>query len=224
MAPGQEALFAGVFQSVFACSREVAANIARRAVEKPYPAKAVIIKQGDKPEATFLLLTGCARALTYGLEGQVVLLYELSPGDFFGAIAQDKPLPEEADVVAIEDVRAALFRALDFLVLIETHACIGLAVSRTLLKRLRATSVKMMERATLTAPGRVHAELLRLARVGDGRTVRPAPVLAALAVRVHSTRETVSRAINALERRGIIRREDDALVIVAPHRLEELIV
>jgi len=41
---------------------------------------------------------------------------------------------------------------------------------------------------------------------------------------VHSTRETVSRTINTLERRGIIHREDDALVIVAPHRLEEMVV
>ena len=72
--------------------------------------------------------------------------------------------------------------------------------------------------------GRVHAELLRLARLADGRVIRPAPVLAKLAVRVQSTRETVSRTINALERRGIIRRERDALVIVAPHRLEEMIV
>jgi DNA-binding GntR family transcriptional regulator len=82
----------------------------------------------------------------------------------------------------------------------------------------------MAERTTLSAAGRVHAELLRLARLGDGHSVRPVPVLAALAVRVHSTRETVSRAINALERRGIVRRDADALVIVAPHRLEELIV
>jgi predicted transcriptional regulator len=49
-------------------------------------------------------------------------------------------------------------------------------------------------------------------------------VLTSLAVRVNSTRETVSRSINALERRGIIRREADTLIIVAPHRLEEMIV
>jgi hypothetical protein len=30
--------------------------------------------------------------------------------------------------------------------------------------------------------------------------------------------------VNALERRGIIRRDAEALVVVAPHRLEELIL
>ncbi|MGQ4828612.1 helix-turn-helix domain-containing protein [Enterococcus faecalis] len=39
-----------------------------------------------------------------------------------------------------------------------------------------------------------------------------------------STRETVSRTIGDLERRGIITREDDGLRVIAPHRLEELIV
>jgi DNA-binding GntR family transcriptional regulator len=70
----------------------------------------------------------------------------------------------------------------------------------------------------------VYAELLRLARLGDGKAIRPAPVLSALAIRVQSTRETVSRAVNDLERRGIIRRQDDALVIVASQRLEELVI
>lgn len=211
-------------QKVFACSADIADGIARRAIERLYPLKAVILKQGDEASATFLLVAGRAQALTYGLEGQMVLLHELLPGDFFGAIAQTEPAPEDADVVAIEDVRAAVFRMLDFLALIEAYGCVGLAVSRMLLKQLRATAARMVERTTLSAVGRVHAELLRLARLGDGRTLRPMPVLSALAVRVHSTRETVSRTINALERRGLIRREADALVIVAPHRLEEMIV
>ena len=166
-----------------------------------------------------------ARALLYGAEGQLVLLHEFSRGDIFGAIARADAEPHEAEVVAVEDVRAALFLALDFLTLIEQHGCVGLALSRMLLKRLRETTGRMVERTTLSASGRIHAELLRLARaVADGRTLRPAPVLAAMAVRVLSTRETVSRTINALERRGIIRREADALIVVAPHRLEEMVV
>jgi CRP/FNR family transcriptional regulator, cyclic AMP receptor protein len=211
-------------QQVFACSADISDSIARRAIERLYPLKAVILSQGDEAGATFLLVTGRAHALTYGVEGQMVLLYELLPGDFFGAIAETEPAREEADVVAVEDVRAAVFRMLDFLALLEAYGCVGLAVSRMLLKQLRATAARMVERSTLSAVGRVHAELLRLARLGDGRTLRPMPVLAALAVRVHSTRETVSRTIHALERRGIVRREADALVIVAPGRLEDMIV
>jgi len=48
-------------------------------------------------------------------------------------------------------------------------------------------------------------------------------VLSQFALQVQSTRETVSRAINALEKRGIIRRDEHGLRVVAPHRIEELI-
>jgi len=48
-------------------------------------------------------------------------------------------------------------------------------------------------------------------------------VLAEMALAIQSTRETVSRTINALERAGIIRRSPEDLVIIAPHRLEELV-
>jgi CRP-like cAMP-binding protein len=174
--------------------------------------------------ATFLLVEGRAQALACGLEGRLVLLHEYQPGDVFGIVVAGEAAAADADVVAAEDVRTAVFAAADFVALIETHGCVALLVSRALLRQLRAASMRVTERTTLSAAGRVHAELLRLARLSDGRTIRPAPVLAVLAVRVHSTRETVSRSINALLRRGILRRDGDALVIVAPHRLEELVV
>jgi len=208
---------------MFVCSAEVAHSIARHATDRRYPVKSVIVKQGDRTVATFLLLAGRAQALTYGFEGQFALLNEYQPGDVFG-VAAEETAAEEADVVAVEEVRAAAFPASDFIALLETHGCVAILVSRALLRQLRAVSRRVTERMTLSAAGRVHAELLRLARLADGRAIAPAPVLSALAVRVHTTRETVSRTISTLERRGIIRREGGALVIVAPHRLEEMVV
>lgn len=213
----------GFFQKVFLCSSDIAASIGRRARERRFPIDAVVLKQGDRAGATFLVVVGRAHALTYSIAGHKVLLREFLPGDFFGAIVAAEPQPEEADVVAVEEVRAAVFLTLDFLNLIETYGCVGLVVSQALLRQLRAASTKMLERSTLTAAGRVHAELLRLARLGDGRTIKPAPVLSALAVRVQTTRETVSRTISQLEKRGFILRDRKTLVIVAPQRLEEMI-
>lgn len=211
-------------QTALGCPPEVTDRIGARASDRRFPARALILRQGDPGGETVLLVEGAAHALVYGADGQTVLLQAYAPGDLFGAVAQAGAQPHEADVVAIEDSRAAWFAALDFLALIETHASVGLAVSRQLLKQLRAATGRMVDQVTLSAVGRVHAELLRLARLGDGSSIRPAPVLSALAVRVHSTRETVSRTISALERRGLLRREEDALVLTAPHRLEALVV
>ena len=211
-------------QDVFGCPAEVAAEIGGHAATRRFAARATILKQGDVADSAFLLLSGRAQAQTYGMEGQLCLLHEFLPGEIFGAFAQVRPPPEDGDIVALEESRALVFKVQDFVTLMERHGAMGVAVARMLKKRLRAATARMVERSTLSAQGRIHIELLRMARLGDGRTVKPAPVLAALAVRVHSTRETVSRTITMLERRGIIRREKDALVIVAPHRLEEMIV
>jgi CRP-like cAMP-binding protein len=214
----------GFLQSLLSCTAEVAASIAGRAKQKAYPVRAVIIKQGDRSGATFLLVAGRAHAVKYGVEGQMVLLRQFQTGDFFGAIAQTVSAPEDTEVVAVEVSRAAMFACFDFVVLIETHGCVGLAVSRALLHQLRAADEKVMQRSTLSAAGRVYAELLSLPRQSDGRSIRPAPVLSKLAVNASTTRETASRAVNALLRRGIVRRERGALVIVAPHRLEEMVI
>lgn len=219
-----QADFHECLRRIFVCPPEVALTIARRASDRRYPVKSIIVKQGDPTVATFLVVVGRAHALAYGVEGQLVLLREYLAGDLFGLLGPGEAAVEDANVVAADEVRAAVFLAADFIALIETQGCVALLVSRTLLRQLRAAATRVTERTTLSAAGRVHAELLRLARDCDGRTIRPAPVLAQFAMRVHSTRETVSRTINALARRGILRRERGALVIVAPHRLEELIV
>ena len=96
-------------------------------------------------------------------------------------------------------------------------------MSRLLLRQLGAP-LAIYERAAVSAVGRVYAELLRLARASPGLVIRPAPVLSELAVRVSTTRETASRAVSALERRGLIRRDPGSLTVVAPQRLEELII
>jgi CRP/FNR family cyclic AMP-dependent transcriptional regulator len=201
------------------CSPEISAQILRQGRVRLYPARSHLLRQGDRSVWTYLLILGRAHALLYAVDGQTILLHEFGRGDLFGSLGLDPGL-EDADVVAVEDVRSFLLEAGILVALAERHGSIGLALSRLLLKRLRATATRMYERAALSSTGRVCAELLRVARGGEGLAIRPAPVIAELALRVGTTRETASRTVNALERRGIIRRDSDALVVVAPRRLE----
>ena len=213
-------------QQVFGCSPETARAIAFRAVERRFSARSLVLRQGDLAEEAWLVVKGRAQSVVYGADGQVVQLLEFGEGELFGAIAGFEAEPQPADVEALEDLRVAVFSAPDFLALIQTHGVVGLAVTRSLLRQLRQTTGRMVERSTLSAAGRVHAELLRMASPDpDGRLlIRPVPVLASLAVRIHSTRETVSRTISTLERRGILLRTESALEIVAPRRLREMLV
>ncbi len=216
--------FTGFLARALACTPETAAAIARRAAMRAYPSRAVVIRQGDPVSEAYLLWLGRARAVAYAREGQLVLLQEFLPGDLFGALTGPHDPAAVADVVAAEDIRTAVFLAVEFMTLAEQHSCVGLALARSLTRQLRAATERMVARTTLSAAGRIHAELLRLADLADGRTIHPAPVLAALAQRVQTTRETASRTVNALERRGIVRREGEAFVIVARTRLEDLVI
>jgi len=223
LAPVADVTIDVFLQRILACSRELAETIARRSTDRHYAVRALIIRQGETPDQAFLLLLGRAEGLAYGLDGQAVLLHDFGPGDVFGAIG-DSEDAGWADIVAVEHVRAAVFAAKDFLSLIETQGCVAIVVSRALLRQLHATAMRVKEQTTLSASGRVYVELLRLAGSNDGNVIEPAPVFSELAVRVHTTRETVSRAINALVRRGIVRRYRAGLIIVAPHRLQELVI
>lgn len=205
----------------FRCPEDVAASIAGVALERTYRSGAVIIRQDDVCAETYLLTLGQARAVAVGRSGASVLLYDVAPGDLFGALVQPGSR-SEAEVTAVKAARAAVFGALDFLMMMERHSCVGLTLSRLLLLRLRGANERIVDRNTLTAVGRIHAELLRRAAPNDWR-IAPPPVLKTLADDLQTTRETVSRVVNALQRRGIVSRSDEAMIIVAPRRLEAMI-
>jgi CRP-like cAMP-binding protein len=208
---------------VFVCSADVAAQIMTRGRLHSYPGQTVIVRQGDSLALSYLLVVGRARALLYAADGQVVLLHEYRSGDMFGAVGE-AATAQDTDVVAVEASQALVIQAAHLAMLAQRHGCIGLALSQLLIRRLRQINARMFERAALSSIGRVYSELLRQARQRPDHRISPAPVVSDLALLASTTRETASRAVNALERRGIIRRDADALIIVAPHRLEELIL
>ncbi len=212
----------------FGCTPEVAAHVAAQARLGRAPPRATIVWQGEAADGgdrgggdAYLLVDGRAREVMVAAGGQLVPLRDYRSGDLFGELGLGgTPL---ASVVAVTTVDYGVFGGAVFVRLVETHACIGLALSRMLIARLSASVAKMVERSIVSAQGRVCAELLRRARAGGGR-IAPPPVLATLAVDVQTTRETVSRTVAMLERRGLVRRDADALTVVAAARLEALVI
>lgn len=209
---------------VFDCSLELADQILLRGKLRDFQGRATIVRRGDRISTLYVIVTGRAHAIVYSLDGQLVLLHEYRSGDFFGVVSPPYSEDHDADVVAVEAVSSFLLEGSVLALLAEQHGRIGLALLKVMVGRLQQTASRMYEQIALSAVGRVHAELLRQARQTADLTIRPSPILSDLALRVSTTRETASRAVNALERRGIIRRDATALTVVAPHRLEELIL
>ena len=92
---------------------------------------------------------------------------------------------------------------------------------------IRSLSDRVVELSTLGVQNRIHAEMLRLARVaGVRRTTRAwrsGPKHADIASQVSTYREQVTRELSALTRSGLLAKEAGALVIRDLARLERMV-
>lgn len=182
------------------------------------------VQQDDKDDNVFFILSGKARAIIYSRAGDEIWIDDLKAGDVFGEMAalNDEP---RANYVKAETLLSVLrLPSCAFLELIEHEGKFSLWLSRQLAKRIKRTTTRMYELSALSATGRVFAELLREAgytpELGqDYLEITPSPSMTDLAKRVHSTRETVSRTVNALERHGLIKRKDKTLILISPDAL-----
>jgi len=216
--------FAAAVERAFCWGDSATAGVTLLSTDRRFVRRELLLQAGQGEAQVFLLLAGRAQAQAFGFTGRLVVVHEFVGGDIFGALAPALSHPDDADVIAVDPTRAAVVPGRAFVALAERHGVIAQALVRSLLQQLRSASARMADGVTLSAPGRVHAELIRLARLGDGKAIEPTPVLSVLATRVNTTRETVSRTISALERRGIVQRKEGRLVIVAIQRLEDLVI
>tara|TARA_R110000772_G_scaffold46813_8_gene106916 strand:+ start:5081 stop:5746 length:666 start_codon:yes stop_codon:yes gene_type:complete len=206
--------------SFFSCSPEEAAKVDAATRLAHYGHRDILAHQGDLGAKLWIVLEGRAQLQIIGVDGQTKLLASHGPGELFGAFPHERVVI--SDVVAQNRLSVLEIPTAKMATLLEEEARIGSGLSRILGRQYNAVLDRMAARITLTANGRVYAELLREA--GEKGRISPPPVIAALALSAQTTRETGSRAISALERRGIIRRDEERLEIISYGLLEELIV
>ncbi|WP_373490181.1 Crp/Fnr family transcriptional regulator [Parasphingorhabdus sp.] len=206
--------------SFFSCSQEEAAKIDAATRLAHYRHKDILAHQGDLGAKLWIVLAGRAQLQIIGIDGQTKLLTAHGPGELFGAFPQERIVI--SDVVVQNRLSVLEIPTAKMTALLQEEARIGSGLSRILGRQYNAVLDRMAARITLTANGRIYAELLHEA--GDNDRISPPPVIAALALSAQTTRETGSRAINALERRGIIRRDEERLEIISRSLLEELVV
>ncbi|MFM5886337.1 MAG: Crp/Fnr family transcriptional regulator [Novosphingobium sp.] len=205
--------------AAFACDAALAGTIASLAHESAMAKGAVLWPLPDRDETT-VIVSGQAREVAYGQDGSVLQLSLLGRGDLYGSLMGGGE-GSAAQTEGLSEGRGAHFTTPTLIRLMDSYGSVARAINRQLSSRLEALRRRMVEATLLSVGGRICAELLRRAAAGEDRTIRPMPVMSELAVSVRSTRETVSRTISQLERRGLVKRVEGGLQIVAPHRLQE---
>lgn len=204
----------------FECDTDCAQLMLTAMTERPYPARTNIVFHGDAIATLYLIVEGAVVAEIFGIDGQQAQLARHGPGEIFGAYPE--PARARSDIRTIADTRLLAIPTHDLAALAQANGAIGAGLARLLARQLDLMLDRMAARIGLSASGRFHKALLQLS---DSRgVIQPAPVISALALSVHTTRETGSRALAALLRRGIVERQGDSLRVVSRRMLEELVV
>lgn len=205
--------------TVLRCPREAVHELVPIFSWKTLAAKQILANQGEVSRQCWIVIEGAIRAETIGMNGQLQQLSQYGPGEFFGAYPE--ATVHRADLCAASRCLLLCCDAPQLAPALEPRADLAAGMARLLARQLDRTLDRMVMRSTYSAAGRVYAELLALA--GSNLTLTPPPRVTTLALAASTTRETASRAIAVLVRRGIVTRDDTSLVINSPRMIEEMI-
>ncbi len=218
MSPEAERI--AVLQAILDCSASVAAHFDRQASWTSACRHQFLLHQGDDHRQCHIVISGSAGIKALGREGQYVQIATVEPGEIFGTYPD--PGPVHADVQAYNAMELVSIDVAHLSRMALDYSEVGAGLARIFARQLSNILDRFAARVTLTATGRVYSHLLDMVDA-DG-TIAGIPAVAAVAVRAQTTRETASRAISALERRGIMQRGAEGWVITSRRLLEDLVI
>ena len=167
-----------------------------------------VIEEHSLDQDLYFLQRGQLLVRALSRSGIEVAFRVMDPGDCFGEFAAIDGLPRSASVETITQVSLARLPRERFLVLMRSEPDFAMAIAEMLTRRARSMSAQLYEMATLKLGDRLRLELRRLALaqgfVSGEALINPAPTHQALAARLATTRETVSRELSRLAHTGII--------------------
>ncbi|GAB4360700.1 MAG: Crp/Fnr family transcriptional regulator [Cyanophyceae cyanobacterium] len=195
-------------------------------VTRTHPANQVILLENDWGGSVYFILDGWAKIRTYNLDGKEVTLNILGKGEIFGEMAALDEVPRSTDVITLAPTTIGSIPAQDFLNLIETEPQAGIHLAQLMGRRLRQVNRRLRLRES-DSVSRVADILLFLAE-GQGRSSDRGIEIPNLPHRELSSlsglaRETVTRVLTKLEKKGLISRENEVLRIPDANALERMI-
>lgn len=186
----------------------------------------IIDRQSDSREVYFIV-NGRVRIVNYSLSGREVTFDDFVDGDHFGELSALDSQPRSANVLALENTTVASMSHETFRGLLMEHPEIAVRIMVDMSHIIRTSTERIMDLSTLGANNRVHAELLRLAQpcAEDDNTamIKPIPIHGDIASRVSTTRETVARVLSDLSKSGLVKRENDRLIVLDVEQLTDMV-
>ena len=196
-------------------TNEQARAVADGVVKRRYRRGEIVVEQGKKSNALFILLNGRARVLTSDSRGREVILAVLEAGDYVGEMSLIDNQPHSATVRCEVQTDMLILGRAEFARCLPENSSLSYAIMRGLVTRLRSADRQIESLALLDVYGRVARTLLDMAEEVDGaRMVRSKVSRQDMAKVVGASREMVSRVMKDLEERGVIETLENGFVLV----------
>lgn len=202
-------------------------NALSHVVVRNHPPNQMLLLENDWGSSVYFILDGWVKIRTYNLDGKEVTLNILGKGELFGEMAALDEVPRSTDVITLVPTVIGNMPAQDFVQLLNTEPQAGIRLSQLMARRLRQVNRRLRLRES-DSMSRVADILLFLAdgqgKAGDQGIEIPNLPHRELSSLSGLARETVTRVLSKLEKKGLIQRERDVLCIPDVAALERTLV
>jgi CRP-like cAMP-binding protein len=166
----------------------------------------ILVEQGKKSNALYIVLAGRTRVVMADSKGREVILATLKAGDYVGEMSLIDDEPHSATVVADQQVDVLVLGRDSFLHCLGENMEMAHGVMRVLVQRLRKASQNISSLALVGVYGRVAKVLLDSAVLDENNCllIRDKVSRQDLAKMVGASREMVSRVMKDFEEQGFI--------------------
>ena len=201
-------------------------KIAAHFVTISHPPNQVLLLENDRGGSVYFILEGWVKIRTYNLDGKEVTLNIIGRGEIFGEMAAMDKMPRSTDAITLTKTLLGRIPAEDFVNLITTEPMAGVQLVQLMAKRLRQVNRRLQLREA-SSVSRVADAILFLIE-GQGTEGEQGTEIPNLPHRELSSlsglaRETVTRVLTKLEKKGLIQRNADSMHIPDVPALEDTI-
>ena len=189
--------------------------VADGVVKRRFRRGEIVVEQGRKSNALYIILSGRARVTTSDTRGREVILAVLNAGDYVGEMSLIDNEPHSATVRCEVQCDVLILGRTEFARCLPENSSLSYAIMRGLVQRPRSADRQIESLALLDVYGRVARALLDMAEMeGEHKMIRNKVSRQDLAKIVGASREMVSRVMKDLEERGMIHTQENGSVII----------
>lgn len=177
---------------------------------------------GDPPNGLFALISGQIHITRTSASGRTALLMVGNPGTWFGESSMIDGMPRFSTAAAVGEALVLQITPAKFQTIVQQDGSYLAAFVQIVCRRYRRTIEHLVDSSSLPLSVRLAQRLLEI----EGRPIRGSRVVELsqqeLAAAIGTTRQSVNKALKALERDGLIEIGYASVRLIAPAKLRKL--